>query len=87
MVCKGIKVDLVAYKALICSSCRIGKASEAKSLMEEMLKSDILPDPQICRALIQCYQIDLIPLHTISAFRSNASVTLLYLQNEWINSL
>ncbi|KAK8507463.1 hypothetical protein V6N13_141485 [Hibiscus sabdariffa] len=55
MVCKGIKVDLVAYKALICSSCRIGKVSEAKSLMEEMLKSDILPDPQICRALIQCY--------------------------------
>ncbi|GMI98169.1 hypothetical protein like AT5G40400 [Hibiscus trionum] len=55
MLCKRIKVDLVAYKALICSSCRIGKAREAESLMEEMLKSDILPDPQICRELIQCY--------------------------------
>ena len=61
MAHRRVKADLVSYGVLICCLCRTGKSHEAESLMEEMLKSGILPDAQICRALIHCYckQLDI----------------------------
>ena len=70
MAHRRVKADLVSYGALICCLCRTGKSHKAESLMEEMLKSGILPDAQICRALIHCYckQLDIDKVELLLSF-------------------
>ncbi|GLU02099.1 hypothetical protein SLE2022_193680 [Rubroshorea leprosula] len=50
-----VKANLVTYRALVRCLCRKQRCEEAESLMEEMLKSGVLPDEEICRALVHGY--------------------------------
>ena len=55
MVDKNVKLNLIAYRAIIDYLCKINKSMKGEYVMKEMVKFVVPLDTAICKALINGY--------------------------------
>ncbi|KAF9620366.1 hypothetical protein IFM89_011101 [Coptis chinensis] len=55
MIEKGLKPNLFSYRILISSLCKLHKTAEGEFMMKELVGTDLVPDSDICKALVNGY--------------------------------